>query len=78
MRWHKNGQRYCLDVRGDISERLNIFHMFPFKSLVFGDSILKIICIADYQAHGFFVTNVLNTLFKFNTYFLMRIILNYK
>ena len=53
MRWHKNEQRYCLDVRDDISERMNIFYMFPYKSLVFGDSILEIIFIADYQAHGF-------------------------
>ena len=46
-----NEQGHCLDIRGDISEKINIFHMISYKSLVFGAYILEIIFNADYQVH---------------------------
>ena len=39
------------DVINDILERINIFHMCSYKSLVFGAKTLEIIFISDYQAH---------------------------
>ena len=40
---------YVIDY---ISERMNIFHMCIYKSLIFGSKTLEIIFISDYQAHG--------------------------
>ena len=40
------------DVIEDISERLHIFHMCTYKSLVIGAKILEILFMPDYQAHG--------------------------
>ena len=45
-------QGHYFDVRNDISEKINICHMFSNKSLASVVSILGFICIADYQAHG--------------------------
>ena len=42
-----NEQGNCLDVRDDISEKKNHFHMFSNKSLASGALILGIIAIAD-------------------------------
>ena len=44
-----NEQGNCLDVRDDISEKniiFDIFHMFPYKSLASGATIIGIIVIA--------------------------------
>ena len=59
-------QGNCLDVNDDISEKMNIFHMFSYKSLCSGALILGIIVIADSKSRTC-VTDV--------TYFLMCIIL---
>ena len=40
------------DVIDDISERINIFHMCTYKSLIIGAKTLEIIIISDYQAYG--------------------------
>ena len=40
------------NVKDDISERINIFHMCTYKSLVICAKTLEIIFISDYQAHG--------------------------
>ena len=45
-----NEQEYGLDVRDDISGKMDIFHMFYDKSLVLGAKIVEIIFITDYQA----------------------------
>ena len=29
-------QKYCLYVRDSVSERMNIFYMFPYKFIVIG------------------------------------------
>ena len=29
-------QEYCLYLRDSVSERMNIFYMFPYKSIVIG------------------------------------------
>ena len=34
-----NEQGHLVGVRGDISEKRNIFHMFSYKSLAFGVKI---------------------------------------
>ena len=47
-----NEQGHCFDVRDDFSEKMNIFYVFPSKSLVSGALILEIILIAYYQAHA--------------------------
>ena len=46
-----NEQECGLDVRDDISGKMDIFHMFYDKSLVLGAKIVEIIFITDYQAH---------------------------
>ena len=47
----KNEQERGLDVRDDISGKMDIFYMFYDKSLVLGAQIAEIILITDYQAH---------------------------
>ena len=42
-----NEQGNYLGVREDISEKMNIFHMFSYKSPASGDLILEIVVIAD-------------------------------
>ena len=29
-------QEYCLYLRGSVSEKMNTFYMFPYKSIVIG------------------------------------------
>ena len=41
-----NEQGYCLDERDDISEKMNLFQMFSYKSLASGAFIFEIIVIA--------------------------------
>ena len=40
------------DVIYVISEKMNIFHMYNNKALVFAPKTLEIIFLSDYQAHG--------------------------
>ena len=40
------------DVINDILERINIFHMRIYKSLIFGAKTVELLFISDYQAHG--------------------------
>ena len=44
-------QVYCLYLRDSVSEWMNIFYMFPYKSIVIGAKSLDIIFSACYQTN---------------------------
>ena len=58
-----NEQGNCLDVRDDISGKMNISHMFSYQSLVFGALILKMIVIGDYKPMDLCYTNTIFHIF---------------
>ena len=61
-----NEEKHCLDVKYDISGKMNIFNIFFYTSLVIGTQILEIILIAMGICYNCFK-------YIFLTYFLMRI-----
>ena len=46
-------QEYCLYLRDSVSERMNIFYMFPYKSIVIGTKTLEIILSTCYQTNRY-------------------------
>ena len=46
-------QEYCLYLRDNVSERMYIFYMFPYKSIVIGALTLEIIFSAWYQTNRY-------------------------
>ena len=53
------------DVINDNSERIYIFRMYTYKSLVFGTKTLEILFISNYQAHGLLLQMLINFLTHF-------------
>ena len=56
------------DVIDDISERMDIFHMSTYKSLIFGAKTLEIIFSSGNSAHGLLLQM---SSINFLTYFLI-------
>ena len=49
-----SGQEYCFYLRDSVAERMNIFYMFPYKSIVIvGALTLKIIFSACHQINRY-------------------------
>ena len=46
-------QEFCLYLRYIVSERMNIFYMFPYKSIVISAFTLEIIFSACYQTNRY-------------------------
>ena len=46
-------QEYCHYLRDSVSERTNIFNMFPYKSIVIGVLTLEMIFSACYQTNKY-------------------------
>ena len=46
-------QEHCLYYRDSVSERMNIFYMFPYESIVIGALTVEIIFSVCYQTNSY-------------------------